>query len=129
MQGHHPLTLDLDEEPLYGELIRLFELPRIVHRIEPMQPLPPLGEPYDLITAFRICFNVRRDGSAWDVDEWAYLLDDVRGRLAGNGEVVLGFNLDPGTGEFYSRRIGWMLRQLPRFSCRLYLEYAFLRAR
>ncbi len=129
LQGHDPVTLDLDDEPLYRELIRLFELPRIVHRIEPMQRLPPLGEPYDLITAFRTCFNIRRDGSAWDVDEWAFLLDDLRGRLADGGAVVLGFNLDPNTGEYYSRRVGQMFRESRQFRCRLYLEYAFLRAR
>ncbi len=128
-EGHHPVTLDLDEVPLYGELIRFFGLPRIVHRIEPGQALPRLGERFDLITAFRTSFNIKPDGSAWDADEWAFLLDDLRSRLADGGAVVVCFNLNPKTGEFYSRRVATLLAQLPGFRCRLFFEYAFLRAR
>jgi len=128
-EGHRPVTLDLDDEPLYGELTRFFGLPRVIHRIEPMQSLPQLGERYDLITAFRTCFNVKPDGSAWDGDEWAFLLQDLRGRLVDGGRVVLCFNLNPKTGEFYPPRVAKLLERLPGFESRLFLEYAFLRAR
>jgi hypothetical protein len=128
-EGHHPVTLDLDDEPLYGELLRFFGLSRVIHRIEPMHSLPDLGERYDLITAFRTCFNVKPDGSAWDADEWAFLLDDLRGRLVDRGTVVLCFNRNPKTGEFYSSRVAKLLEHLPGFRCRLFFEYAFLRAR
>jgi SAM-dependent methyltransferase len=128
-EGHHPVTLDLDDEPLYRELIHFFGLPRVIHRIEPMQPLPRPGERYDLITAFRMSFNIKPDGSAWNADEWAFLMDDVRGRLTDGGAVVLCFNLNPSTGEFYSRPVAKLLGQLPGFSCRLFFEYAFLRKR
>jgi hypothetical protein len=114
-EGHRPLTLDLEDEPLYDELIRFFGLPRVVHRIEPMQALPQLPERYDLITAFRTCFNVKPDGSAWDADEWAFLL--------------LCFNLNPKTGELYPPRVAKLLGHPPGFECRLFFEYAFLRAR
>jgi len=128
-EGHRPVTLDLDDEPLYGELIRFFGLPRIVHRIEPMQALPQVEERYDLITAFRTCFNVKPDGSAWDAQEWAFLLQDLRSRLILGGKVVLCFNLNPKTGEFYSPRVARLIERLPDYECRLFQEYAFLRAR
>jgi SAM-dependent methyltransferase len=128
-QGHRPIALDVDDEPLYRELVRFFDLPRLVYRIEPMRPLPDFGEPFDAITAFRTCFNVKADGSPWESEEWAFFLNDLRGRLAPTGEVVLCFNVHRTTGELYSSRVARLFRTLRDFDSRLFFEYAFLRAK
>jgi len=127
-EGHRPLTLDVDDEPLYRDLSRFFDLPRVVHRIEPMSPLPDLGAPFDVITAFRTCFNVSLDGSPWEVDAWRFLLEDLRTRLVDRGRIVLCFNLNPKTGEFYPPGVARLLRRPPGFRSRLFFEYAFLDA-
>jgi SAM-dependent methyltransferase len=128
-EGHHPLALDLDDEPLYGELVRFFGLPRHVHRIEPMRPLPDLGAPFDAITAFRTCFNVKADGRPWETEEWAFFLSDLRQRLEPGGEVVLCFNVNRATGEFYSSPVARLFTTRRDFDARLFFEYAFLKAK
>ena len=125
-EGHRPLALDLDDEPLYRELIEFFGLPRLVHRIAPLQSLPDdLGE-FDVVTAFRICFDTNGDGSQWGADEWAFLLQDLRTRLTPGGRVVLGFNVNRQTGTFYSPATAALLKQLPGYRTRLFFEYALL---
>jgi SAM-dependent methyltransferase len=124
-EGHHPLALDVDDDPLYAELTRYFNLPFVIHRIEPKRPLPSAGGPFDLITAFRSCFDVKADGSPWDGEDWEFLLRDLRSQLTPNGRVVLGFNVNPKTGTFYSPTAAAVFRRPPGYESRLFFEYAF----
>src|SRR5204863_9357013 len=80
--GHDVLGLDTDEHALYGELTELFEVPRIVWRIKPFEPLSDLGRRFDWITAFSIGFDRNRPTNArWGSKEWDFLLRDFQGRL------------------------------------------------
>ena len=63
--GHEVLGLDIDENPMFGEMVALLGLARIVWRIQPFQPLPALGKKFDLITAFMICFNGHKTSALW----------------------------------------------------------------
>jgi len=127
-EGHVPLLLDLDDEPLYRELVSFFGLPRILHRIAAFEPLPDSGGRFDLITAFKICFNVNPDGSAWDAPEWEFLFEDLRARMNPGGLLVLWFNVDAATGELYPVDVARLLRDPPGFESRVFFEYALLRA-
>ncbi len=91
--GHEGLGLDIDEFPLFAELIDLFQVERRIWTIQPYQPLPDLGRNFDLITAFSIDFN--RESKAdwwWGPPEWAFLLDDLNRRLNPGGRIFLGLN-------------------------------------
>jgi hypothetical protein len=127
-EGHDPLAVDVDDEPLYRETFDVLGLPRIVHRIEPMQALPAFGQVFDVITAFRISFDVKPDGSPWGPEEWGFLLGDLRNRLTAGGLLVLCFNVHPKTGHLYAPAVEALLTRLPGFRTRLFFEYAFLRA-
>src|SRR5436305_9986361 len=52
--GHSVLGLDVERVPLFGELLELFVVRRVVYRINAFEPLPDLGEKLDWITAFSV---------------------------------------------------------------------------
>jgi SAM-dependent methyltransferase len=89
-------------QPLFTELLDLFQVERRIWTIRPYEPLPDLGRKFDLITAFSIDFNreSKRDWW-WGPPEWAFFLDDMRRRLNPGGRIFLGLN--PGKNkEYYS---------------------------
>jgi SAM-dependent methyltransferase len=91
--GHTGLGLDLDWPPLYEETFRLLGLRRVIWRIEPFQPLPPLETRFDLVTAFAICFNAHETDQVWGPGEWEFFLDDLRKNVLNpGGEVQLSLN-------------------------------------
>jgi SAM-dependent methyltransferase len=109
--GHDALGLDTDDEPLFGGIIELLNVSRIIARIERQVPLPDLGEKFDLITAHRICFH--RIGRAHDGDfdewtpaEWKFLISDIRNRLLKpNGRLLLDFNPRPDGSSFFTAEL------------------------
>lgn len=109
--GHDALGLDTDDEPLFGGIIELLNVSRVIARIERQVPLPDLGKKFDLITAHRICFH--RIGRAHDGDfdewtpaEWKFLINDIRTRLLKpNGRLLLDFNPRPDTSSFFTAEL------------------------
>lgn len=104
--GHNVLGLDTGEHTLYGELTELFEVPRIVWRIEPFKPLPDLGRRFDWITAFSIAFDTIPNGEErWGPREWDFFLEDLRAHhLAPEGKMY--FALNPGaSGTYYTPQL------------------------
>jgi SAM-dependent methyltransferase len=103
---HDVLGLDTDEHALYRELTELFEVPRVVWRIKPFEPLPDLGRRFDWITAFSIAFDTVRGGEErWGPREWNFFLEDLRDRyLAPGGKMY--FALNPGaSGTYYTPQL------------------------
>jgi len=97
---HSVLGLDIDESPLFRELLEVFGVPRTVFRIEPFQRLPNFQQQFDWITAFSIGFDRdRATNSRWGPREWEFLLRDLQSRLAPRGKIYLTFNPLP-TGEY-----------------------------
>ena len=91
--GHHGVGVDVDLYPLSNELIELFGLERVTHRIRAFQPLPDLGRQFDLITAFSSAFGRSEDESrGWTVEEWKFFLDDLDRHRAAGGEILLEIN-------------------------------------
>jgi SAM-dependent methyltransferase len=99
---HDAIGLDIDKHPMFNELTKLLDVPRIICRIEPFVPLPDLGEPFDLITAFLVAFNNFRDKRAWSVAEWDFFLKDLARHLAPNGRIRLELNRQPDGKPFSS---------------------------
>jgi SAM-dependent methyltransferase len=91
--GHSVLGLDVDESPLFKELLAVFGVPRIVFRIQPFEPLPNLEQQFDWITAFSIGFDRNRATNLrWGPGEWDFLLRDLQLRLAPGGKIYLTLN-------------------------------------
>jgi len=113
--GHEVMGLDLDEDPMYNELVRLLEIPRVVHRITRFERLPDFDKPFDLITAYSICFNRNNEGEeVWGRDEWSFFIDDSLSRLQPHGRLCLQFN--PAWAydyDFISDDVAEMMRVIP----------------
>jgi SAM-dependent methyltransferase len=99
--GHDTLGLDIDEVPMFGEMIALLGLTRVIGRVQPFVPLPRFDQPFDLVTAFMICFNGHKSPGLWRQEEWSFFLDDLATQLAPRGRICLGFNQEE-DGHFYS---------------------------
>lgn len=110
--NHSVLGLDVDESPLFKELLEVFGVPRIVFRIQPFEALPNLHQQFDWITAFSIGFDrYRGTKSRWGPSEWDFLLRDLQLRLAPRGKIYLTVNplpngdyLTPELQQFFSSR-------------------------
>ncbi|HXP36068.1 MAG TPA: class I SAM-dependent methyltransferase [Chthoniobacterales bacterium] len=91
--GHSVLGLDVDESPLFKELLEVFDVPRSVFRIQPFETLPNLHQQFEWITAFSIGFDrYRATNSRWGPGEWDFLLRDLQLRLAPGGKIYLTLN-------------------------------------
>lgn len=90
--GHDVTGMDIDTEPVFRETFALLKIPRVIFRIEPFQPLPDIGEPFDVVTAHMTCFNRRADDTHWGREEWEYFLDDLCRHLKPGGRVELDLN-------------------------------------
>jgi SAM-dependent methyltransferase len=104
--GHSVLGLDVDEVSLYRELLTVFDVPRVVWRIEAFEPLPDLGQKFDWITAFSINFNLYYPKERlWGPVEWDFLLRDLQQRqLAPGGRIFFGLNPTFG-GDYYTSEL------------------------
>jgi SAM-dependent methyltransferase len=100
--GHSSLGLDIDEFPLFSELLDLFQVERRVWTIRPYEPLPDLGRRFDWITAFSVDFNreSKRDWW-WGPPEWAFFLEDLKRHLNPGGRIFIGLN-PKNDGEYYT---------------------------
>jgi SAM-dependent methyltransferase len=99
--GHSGLGLDIDRVSMFREVTRLLSVHRVVQRIEAFRPLPDLGQKFNLITAFMICFNDHKMPGLWQVPEWEFFLDDLAKHLTPRGRVWLELNQEY-DGTFYT---------------------------
>jgi SAM-dependent methyltransferase len=91
--GHSVLGLDVDESPLFTELLEAFGVSRVVSKIKPLEPLPDLKRQFDWITAFSIGFDRDRGTNIrWGIKEWDFLLRDLQRHLAPGGQIYLTVN-------------------------------------
>jgi SAM-dependent methyltransferase len=108
--GHSVMGLDLDWPPMYAEMFELLEISRRICRIECFQSLPPLGDRFDLVTGFAVCFNAHGSESVWGIKEWKFFLDDLRNNvLSPGGEIY--FELNPEPWGYYTPELGEFFRQ------------------
>src|SRR5947209_9677323 len=90
--GHEILGMDIDESPMFRDLTKLLNVPRVIWRIERYVRLPDLGAPVDLIASHMICFNDHKTDHVWGPPEWGFFFRDLRTRLTSNGQVHLELN-------------------------------------
>ena len=99
--------MDLDSDPIFTDLVRLFGVPRLGQPVRKQVPLPDFGgRKFDLITAWMICFNdFDREDEMWRGGDWAFLIDHLAERLTPDGRIIFSLNkqLD---GQLYTEEIG-----------------------
>lgn len=95
-QGHDCLGVDAPFVPAYQDMTELLGVRRETYIIKPFEALPIFGEPFDLITAFRICFDKLEVGKIWGVAEWDFFLKDIRHQLKPGGLLQLRLNMRNG---------------------------------
>ncbi|MDB6147426.1 MAG: uncharacterized protein JWO45_1090 [Spartobacteria bacterium] len=99
--GHEVLGADRDSNPLFRGTTDLLEVRRVVAEVHPGVPMRDLGQKFDLITAYRICFQRlgredNGDWKEWPSEHWKFFLNDVRSRfLQPGGRLLLDFNPRP----------------------------------
>jgi SAM-dependent methyltransferase len=114
--GHEGIGVDIDEQPMFRETLRLLEVDRIVHRIKVRQPLPPNENKFDLITSYLTCFHRlerKADGNwrTWSTGDWQFFIDDVRAnQLNREGTLLLEFHPQK-NGELYSDEVRQLFRK------------------
>ena len=101
---HDVVGLDIDILPIYREMMQLLGLRRIVWEVKPFQRLLDLGQPFDLITCFMICFNGHKSETVWGSAEWRFFLDDLESRLRPGGRIQLQFNREI-NGEYFGQDV------------------------
>ena len=114
--GHRALGVDCEPEAqsdarCYAHAIELLGVRRALHRIEAFAPLPALGGPFDLVTAYQICFTDHESPDRWDVAEWRFFLADLEKQLARDARLVFSFN-------WSARHGGWLSDELADFFAR-----------
>jgi SAM-dependent methyltransferase len=96
--GHEGLGLDTDSNPLFRGTTDLLKVRRVISRIHPKVPLPDVGQTFDLVTAYRVCFHRMGRGDndewkEWAPENWKFFIGDVRTRLLKpGGRLLLEFN-------------------------------------
>jgi SAM-dependent methyltransferase len=102
--GHSGVGLDMDRVTMFGEITRLLGVRRVVQQIQAFRPLPNLGQKFDVITAFMICFNDHKMPGLWEVPEWEFFLNDLAKHLKPRGRVWLELNQEY-DGTFYTPQL------------------------
>jgi SAM-dependent methyltransferase len=107
--GHEVLGLDMDNFPMFRELTKMLEVPRVIARVDAFRPLPELDGRFDVITAHLICFNAHKSDKLWGPAEWNFFLNDVASYLNPGGRVWLELNREY-DGSYYSPELAAFFR-------------------
>lgn len=82
------------EQDVYTTLTEAFHCRQQVGPllIERFKTMPFREQPFDLITAFWICFNRHRQADEWGLEEWRFFVEDALACLRPGGRIVLDLN-------------------------------------
>jgi SAM-dependent methyltransferase len=111
--GHDAVGLDVNNMPMFNDMIALLGVKRVDWCVRAFAPLPNLGKKFDLITAHMICFNNHKMPGLWGIPEWNFFLDDTSRFLAPRGRIWFELNREydgtcytPELKDFFERRGG-----------------------
>lgn len=107
--GHEAIGMDLPHTRDHHAVLRQsLGIDIIKHRIAAGRPLPMPPAKFDLITAFRVQFDRRKDGVPWSAEDWSFFLDNLRDNyLADNGRLAMRVRLqDSARRDLFANRGG-----------------------
>jgi hypothetical protein len=91
--GHRTVAIDKDDVPIFNDVTSFLRINRRVWKIRPFQKLPSFENRFDLITAFRVCFDRHQGKNVWQPGEWDFFLRHLSNDLlTDNGQVFLDMN-------------------------------------
>lgn len=94
--GHRAVAIDRDGNQVFMDATRWLGVDRRSWEVHRFEPLPDLGQRFDLITAFMVNFDrveVESDFVPWAAPEWAYFLSDLaRNHLKPHGSIAMVLN-------------------------------------
>ena len=103
--GHRPLGLDVDEIPLFADLVDLLRVERRIYAVRAFEAMPEFGRKFDWITSFSTAFHgVEGQDWRWGVPEWEFFIDDLKRHLCPGGRIFFGLNPSY-DGDFYTPEI------------------------
>ncbi len=103
--GHQVHGVDLPGDPFFDDMMQLFGIQRTDVEITPFRRLPSIGKRFDIVAAHQICFNGHATNRPWGIDEWQFLLADLRDHhLKPGGTIALEFNPEP-SNEYYDEAL------------------------
>lgn len=96
--GHTVLALDQPNPAVYGDLVELFGVPRILGSVRLREPLPPAIGKFDLICINGQVFDVdHRTRKRWKLPEWTGFIEYLtHHHLNRPGELFIGLNKSDG---------------------------------
>ena len=105
------------EREVYTTLVQALGCSDVVSPllIERFKPLPFRDRPFDLISAFWICFNRHRQPDEWGAREWKFFVEDALSCLRPGGRIVLELNENPeryGALRFYDAALADYFRSV-----------------
>jgi hypothetical protein len=90
--GNHTDALDAPDNPLGDAMCRWLGVHRIAHRFNAGKVLPEFPYFFDLVVAIDIRFNEKRNNELYAVEEWDFLLQDLKlNHLNHRGRIYLRF--------------------------------------
>lgn len=103
--GHRGFGIDVDEIPLFADLVELLGVERRIHAVRAFEPLPDFGRKFDWITSYSTAFHgVEGEDWRWGVPEWEFFLDDLQRHLKPGGRIFFGLNPSY-NGDYYTPEI------------------------
>src|SRR5438552_11773107 len=127
--GHSGIGLDIDEQAIFRDTLRLLQVKRVVHCIQPRFHLPEPEKKFDLITSYLTCFHrlERLRDENWRTcaaADWQFFIDDVRAhQLAEGGTLLLEFHPQQ-NGELYP---GDVRELFLKYRARIFRSKVFLK--
>lgn len=91
--GHRSTGLDWDLWKVYEKISADIPIDRRSWEVTPENPMPELGEPVDLVTAFRPVFYYEFDtDSLWAEEKWHTFFTSLLPSIAKGGAIFIGEN-------------------------------------
>ncbi|MBY0456079.1 MAG: hypothetical protein K2V38_01945 [Gemmataceae bacterium] len=109
--GHTAVAVDLDEVPMYREVVDCLGVDRRVCRISAFERLPDIGPRFDVVTALAVCFNNHDQPDLWGPDEWLFFLKDLAdNQLTAGGRLLMKLNQES-DGSYADERLSAFFRR------------------
>lgn len=92
--GHEVLGTDLPAREgfailqMFEQICRLLGVPRTLHEVRACEVFPALGRKFDVAAALMANFSVDAEGEPWAIEDWRFLLADLRDNVLAPGGVI-----------------------------------------
>jgi hypothetical protein len=93
--GHSAIAIDQDSNQVFEDVTKWLNVDRRTWEIRAFEPVPSMGQRFDLITAFMVNFDRVKESNyePWGPEEWEFFLSDMaQNHLEDGGRLVLLLN-------------------------------------